>query len=838
MMANIEVELPKVNSKVFYLKLSAATCLKTERRLVNVEVSRKFKGAVALRLVVTGGKAQSEDYGFGRDFTGSGTWVNDGYERNYVRLDFGENELSKTINLQLEDNLVVEPDKILRFYLLDENGKTYGEPKSLTIVDDRLAAGTFVDVSNPPGGLSAMVGGSDETAKFNAIVDYIKANNNGKGVIYFPEGNWYLDRVNTGPHITIIGKGLDQSILKTAPRPIISSNISVSNSTKARVTCNNHGLATGNRCFFTNTNWGSAIESYAYYVVKVDDNRFDLIRWISGWNYYGSVSPRGAKWRVRELIRGTTTTVKATYDSAGSTQYMPIAVNDYVYFSGLPAPWDVLNGNHYKVLSLGSNTFTIDFNSAGLASDGAWDNTNYWCGATLDTSGLSSWSAGELRQQLDDRRTFVLSATSNQTYTPSAFKNLTLDNNRYYLGPYHRVEIEHCTPLIIYGTASYRAHTRIENCRFSDAAGDGIYKGTYSTIKGYKLYFVGNKRGSVTFGPTNSLNHEVELIDLQATGDILHRNAINQEYVTTGSVVLKNYSNDYGSIIASSDATAAPGCTQTIEDFSCKDLMVSGYGNFLIRNGSVYCRDTRSYIYSSYNVVSLTNISFTIGKGLSASDGYFFLGNPQPGTINFTNCSFVLDSANPPDNNRYGVYSSNTFTAANSPTVTFTGCSFGAGLAYGLYIARGGKFIFNNCTYGSGYLVRIYGASTCQLEITLRGNQATAGNSFYCYIHVPYGSESITINHPLDDGQYTTVLTYPASQYVVSNDTNFGQAGLVFTGGRYILGTGTPSGGVNGMPGDVYEDTQTGQKWTVTDKTNAGWTRPDLTIKTTTWTAM
>ncbi len=47
--------------------------------------------------------------------------------------------------------------------------------------------------------------------------------------------------------------------------------------------------------------------------------------------------------------------------------YHGYVAGDQVYFSGLAAPWDVLNGRFFTVLaSTGTNTFTIDYNGTAL----------------------------------------------------------------------------------------------------------------------------------------------------------------------------------------------------------------------------------------------------------------------------------------------------------------------------------------------------------------------------------------------------------------------------------------------------------------------------------------
>lgn len=824
-MATIEIEFPRTSGSTFTLDVSAATCYKTERRLVQVTVSRNFKGMATVNLVVTGGKAQSEDYGFGRDFTGSGTWINQGYQRNCLPLVFAATELKKTIRLQLEDNLVVEPDKILTLSLEDQQGKTIGRPKTITLIDDRLAGGTFVDVTKPPAGLQPMTGQGDESSKLNAIINYINTRGNGKGIVYFPEGTFSFKLVNLKPHITVLGAGIDRTFIKLVDPPLVSSSFTLSRSTMCRVTTSSpHGLGENDIvCFLdiAQQEW-KTVENVSYGLLILDSTSFYIFKYftIGGWKY-----------KVRQLVRGTNTTVKMSYLSS-DTYVMP-AVGDYIFFRGLPAPWDVLNNNHYQVTSVNTSdkTFTIAYDSSGLPSDNSYNSADIWCAATFDSSAMPEYNgSGNLFKQDEWARTFRVSADANWTNTPIAFKNITFDGNRSRQGPADFYQIEHQGSIFLTSDAANNTiHCKLERLKFVNSSGDGVYCYHDAMARGYKLEFANIRRGSVVF---NGYRHNDVFYDLTIhCPETYNRGRIDMEAVLSGSTSLEKI-NSQGWIQV---GTGSEANLQNISNFNLINIYLSViYGIANLTNGTIYCTDNSSRIRDIYGTVNVNNVSFTIGRLTGGTPGGVYLERSRPGSVNITNCRVTLDTNNPPDLPRYCFYTG-YFDQANAGVYTFSNCQWGRGFDCGLYITRGGVFNLFNIVSKATKMVSLYGYITnyyFPVSVTLKN--CDPGDGYYMEIRlVDY--YHITINHPIENGAYTTILTYPKSQYIVVNDHKINTGTFVFTGGRYILGIGAPSAAVNGMPGDVYENTLTGQKWTITNIANAGWTRPDGSIKSAVW---
>ena len=201
-MAHLEIELSRTNSKLISLESKSATLQKTNKSIISFKITKNFIGAASVRFYVTGGKAQSEDWGFGKHFDGSGTWVNDGYENNYTVVDFSDGETTKTVTLTMVDNGSIEPNKSMSVYLAyPSKGSIGSRTSSITLVDDRVDY--TINVLNPgsPCGhdLSAYAldntGSTNNRTNLQAILDHFKNYHpNTNIIIYFPAGYYQFSR--------------------------------------------------------------------------------------------------------------------------------------------------------------------------------------------------------------------------------------------------------------------------------------------------------------------------------------------------------------------------------------------------------------------------------------------------------------------------------------------------------------------------------------------------------------------------------------------------------------------------------------------------------------------
>ena len=197
MYIELEMGMP-LSSKRYTLETFTANYNKTSGGSRNVVITRNFTGNSSVRLYVSGGKAQSEEWGFGKHFDGSGTWVNDGYETNYTVVTFSGSETSKTVTLTMADNGTIEPNKAMTVYLSNPSIGGVSSAKSfITLVDNRV--NYTINVLNPGSvcghDLSAYAldntGNTNNRVNFQALLDHFKNNHAGANlIIYFPAGSY------------------------------------------------------------------------------------------------------------------------------------------------------------------------------------------------------------------------------------------------------------------------------------------------------------------------------------------------------------------------------------------------------------------------------------------------------------------------------------------------------------------------------------------------------------------------------------------------------------------------------------------------------------------------
>ena len=178
-----------------YLDFTNGSYNKSDEQTVNIPIklNRPDTNPVSLRLTVTGGKESSaEDHGTGANFTGSGTWVNGGYEENYTTLSFAPGEISKTVTLTIMDNPVLELDRTLTLQLSHAVNCSVlgsGATRTLTIIDDNRVA--LVNVVEE--GIDN-TGATDVTAALQVLIN--AAGYDGKNVFYFPNGEYMVEEIS------------------------------------------------------------------------------------------------------------------------------------------------------------------------------------------------------------------------------------------------------------------------------------------------------------------------------------------------------------------------------------------------------------------------------------------------------------------------------------------------------------------------------------------------------------------------------------------------------------------------------------------------------------------
>ena len=241
----LEMELSTGNKNHFFLDYVSASYNKSDTDVIDVFIKRTSPaGSASVTLIVTGGKEAGEDYGFGKNYTGDTdyTWVNSAYETSSCRVSFGPGETSKTVTLSIINNPVFEPDRVLTLRLSDPTvGAVYGGIRTITIVDDNIPVTNYlgtdyrniIDVTDPNkkwddkgvtarSGLTALVGddNTDNSENFGdntkGIVKWL--NDNGGGILYFPNGTYRIANLGPGrnamPKQTIIGQSQSGVIIK------------------------------------------------------------------------------------------------------------------------------------------------------------------------------------------------------------------------------------------------------------------------------------------------------------------------------------------------------------------------------------------------------------------------------------------------------------------------------------------------------------------------------------------------------------------------------------------------------------------------------------------------
>lgn len=844
-MKYIYAELPKNNVRIFNLENKSLTIHKTALNNASFKISRNFTGNASVYFYVEGAKAQSENWGIGKDFDGSGEWFNAGYEKNYTIVQFSNTEKEKTVSLSFVDNKVVELDKSLKIYLANPStGKIYPVTSNITIIDDRLASGTYINATSPPGGLQPLTGSGDESSKLTAMVNYILSHGNGKGLIYIPSGTYNVKQIEFQPHVSFIGSSANPPIFKAVVPNPISTSVSLSAATKCRVTCNNHGLATGDYVYFTDTtqsDWYD-LENWMYYVVKVDNNNFDLLRLVSALTYYGeAIRPWGALYQVRTATRGNPTPI--TVNLMGNTNYgHPFQVGDYVYFNGLTAPWDVLNGNHYQIVSVDytNKRFSIDFDSSGLSGNGSWDSTSIWCGVTFDSSAKTSWQGTtQLRRRItaEDDKTFVFkkfNVSSDWTDTPAAMKNLVVDGNLYYVGPstYYQNEQFAAIPLM---TSSYAVALRAENIKVQNTAGDGFKLSNNTKTRFYKHTYDRCFRGSVTI---NYSPFEAQIKDIEAGGTSQINSCFHMELsnpASGGNLECHGYRNQMSGFLISNGSGTNPA-TVSCRNIQCGSLLISGPNATInIEDSEFTCRDYEAHIFYQSNV-TIKNTTFKMRQVDPAANVYLLMANFANGTVTFDTCNWQAVNALTGSLKACVYFNAQAVTQVME--TTFKNCHFGSGFPHGVNLYRGARLRFENCTSDADYIVRLVGSYVSGYDYkaycTMIGCVPGAGKR-YMSISPTSSVNYIIISHPLDgSGDPQTVLTPEQATYVVESPSYFNN--ISFSGARLIVGTGNPSSSINGMPGDIYLNSATGERWYVASYNDAGYTRTDNTIKQTVWT--
>jgi hypothetical protein len=195
-------------------ELSKTSTNKSAAEVITATISRTFLGEASIRLAITGGKSQVEDFGLGKNFTGSGLWhrtldesLDKVYESSYTDISFGAGEQNKTVTIAIYDNQVAEPDRELTISLSDQTtGTIIGGNKTLTIVDDNRVALVTADLAKD---------GSDVSAAIQAMVD--AATLNPGTVLYFPQGIYGAYNVTWKEGITIAGDGRTKTVFRRSP---------------------------------------------------------------------------------------------------------------------------------------------------------------------------------------------------------------------------------------------------------------------------------------------------------------------------------------------------------------------------------------------------------------------------------------------------------------------------------------------------------------------------------------------------------------------------------------------------------------------------------------------
>lgn len=241
----LEMELSGCIKNRIYFDYTSASYNKSDADDIDVLIKRTSPaGSENVTFTVTGGKEAGEDYGFGKNYKGDTDyiWTNSDYETNSCTVSFGAGETSKTVTLSIVDNPTLELDRVLTLTLSNPSvGVVIDGTRTITIIDDNIPETDYlgtsyrniIDVTDPNkkwgetfvtarSGLSALVGddATDNSEKFGdntrGIVKWL--NDNGGGVLYFPDGTYRLANIGTGrnamPKQTIVGQSLSGVTIK------------------------------------------------------------------------------------------------------------------------------------------------------------------------------------------------------------------------------------------------------------------------------------------------------------------------------------------------------------------------------------------------------------------------------------------------------------------------------------------------------------------------------------------------------------------------------------------------------------------------------------------------
>ncbi|MDD3580609.1 MAG: Calx-beta domain-containing protein [Desulfobacca sp.] len=168
---------------------------------LTVTMSKASDTPVMVKYRVEDVDAQIADHGTGQDYNLANGSEIIGTTKSEGNLVFAPGETSATITIRIIDDEVVEMDEKFRVVLEGPQGADLGIYRCyVTIMDDDRDI--FINVKDPPAGLSACVGDGieDDTPAIQAILDWVKNNcaTYYGALLYFPAGTYKIRNPGTG----------------------------------------------------------------------------------------------------------------------------------------------------------------------------------------------------------------------------------------------------------------------------------------------------------------------------------------------------------------------------------------------------------------------------------------------------------------------------------------------------------------------------------------------------------------------------------------------------------------------------------------------------------------
>lgn len=181
---------------------------------VPIWLTRKKSEDVTVDVMVTGLKEAGEDWGWGKEYTGTGTWENAGYATNKTSVTFSAGETEKTVSVTIVNSPLPDMDRYLKFTLSNPTNDVVSKAAGTITVrvnDDTRDVQLNVcklPESCPIGGCSGWEGSAwnlDKTGTQNNNENFQNLMNHFKDyhsamqpriVAYIPAGKYLLGKYN------------------------------------------------------------------------------------------------------------------------------------------------------------------------------------------------------------------------------------------------------------------------------------------------------------------------------------------------------------------------------------------------------------------------------------------------------------------------------------------------------------------------------------------------------------------------------------------------------------------------------------------------------------------